>query len=217
MNLVPGNWFELKNINKLKTKKYTLEELKSEILTQIYDRSEKLAVINRSLLVKYPKSTIDDITFYLDDTKFNEMIKKLEAETRHPIITFHGTTKLDNVQSINKNGYIIPGKHKQNTNITVKIKHGSAYGSGIYSSPFFDKCLTYTTPDESKYVYVLFNLTFLGRMTMISPDLRIHPKINSSGGVYEDGTNTRILFGLEQIISADPDRIIPIGVIKIKI
>lgn len=61
MYLVPGNWFGLKNINYAKTKKYTREELEKELLEHIYDRFEKLSIINRTLLSKYPKSEMAEI------------------------------------------------------------------------------------------------------------------------------------------------------------
>ena len=214
LNLVPGNWFELKNINKEKIDSYDIDSFKKEILSQVNDRSEKLDFVDRTFLAKYPKAHIDEITFHLDNSKFKRLAKILESEKRHPIITFHGTTNLTIIKSILEHGYIIPGQQNE---IIVKKKHGSAYGSGIYSSPFLDKSLFYTMPDNVKCVYVLINLQFLGTMKLIPPNGEYVDFKPPMQGVYPDGSNTRIVYGLEQVISADPQRVVPIAVIKINV
>lgn len=213
--LMPGNWFELKNINKDKIQPYDLNMLKSEILQQINSRAEKLDFINSFLNYDNQNATVENITFNLDKDRFNKIAKVLSKETRHPIITFHGT-KPDAVESIFKHGYIIPGDNGMPT--MVKKAHGAAYGTGIYSSPFFNKANYYATPDANGYIYIIVNILFPGKAILIPP---LHtPNIQKgrpTQGFYPDGTNTRIVYGLEQIISADPDRIIPIAVMKIKI
>ena len=37
------------------------------------------------------------------------------------------------------------------------------------------------------------------------------------GGAYSDGCHTRIVYGLDQIISASVDRVVPIAVMKINV
>jgi hypothetical protein len=199
--LVPGNWFELKNINKNKVIPYDIESLKQEILNQVFNRSENLQIINVTYGKPYHNINNEDITLYLDKEKFQNIGELLSHETRHPIMTFHGTNNLETVKSIFSSGYLIPGKNG------IKIKHGSAYGKGIYSSPFFDKALAYTHPDKNQSVYVLINILFLGKAKMISPQV--------SGYKKEDNTiHTKIVFGLDQLISLDESRVIPVGVIK---
>jgi hypothetical protein len=219
---MPGNWFELKNINIDKIYPYDRESFKEEILNQVSDRSEKLRFINLSFGSAYHNNIIEDIEFYLDEKKFSRMIEILKTETRHPIITFHGTS-LDAVNSILANGYIIPGstfceqkgKSKKNNTI-VKKAHGSAYGIGIYSSPFFDKAMYYTKPDNAKYVYILINIVFLGTMKLIPISTNFTDLKAPVNGIYSDGSNTRIVYGLEQLVIAESKRIFPIAVIKIK-
>ena len=46
--LVPGNWFELKNINAEKTYPYDLDALKNEIINQVNTRAEKLSFVDIS-------------------------------------------------------------------------------------------------------------------------------------------------------------------------
>lgn len=202
--LVPGNWFELKNINKEKVQPYNRKSLKEEILNQVFNRSENLKIIDITFGQPYKNIKDEDITMYLDREKFNKINKVLQSEMRHPIITFHGTNSLITVESILAEGYIVPGTNKK-----VKVRNGSMYGNGVYSSPHFDKALAYTRPDESKCVYILINILFLGKAKMISPN--VFNKI-------EDKTiDTKIVFGLDQIISIDENKIIPVGVIKMKI
>lgn len=220
---MPGNWFEIKNINHDKTFPYDLDALKDEILKQIMDRAEKLSIINIDFGNIYPKNTIEDIDFYLDQEQFAEIAEMMKNETRHPMVTFHGTTKLETVMSIIEHGYLIPGD--PNSIIVIQKAHGAAYGPGVYSTPFFDKAMYYTRSSETKYVYILVNFLLLGKIKMI-PAAGIldkaYPKVvTSSDGivdhVYKDGSNTRIVFGLDQIISANKKRVVPMGVIRIKI
>ena len=216
--LVPGNWFELRNINIDKIYPFDIDEFQREILNQVNSRSDKLSFIDIAFGKKYSNNTIENIDFYLDKNKFNNITELISGEIRHPIITFHGTSNLNAVNSILENGYIIPGVKDPNKNIVIKRTHGSVYGIGIYSSPFFDKAMCYTTPDKIKYVYVLVNIVILGKFKLIPPDgsqtLYHNPPTN---GCYSDGSNTRIVYGLEQLVCADPKRIIPIAVMKISI
>jgi hypothetical protein len=200
--LVPGNWFDLKNINKDKTYPYDLESLKAEILNQVSNRSENLRHINLNFGNQYKNATEYDIEMRFDEAKFNKISQLLSEETRHPIISFHGTSP-SAIESIFRKGYLIPGKDG------VKVKHGAVYGNGVYSSPHFDKALMYSHPDESKCVYVLVNLLFLGKARLIPP--------NKEFGMEDKTIDTKIVFGLEQIVSTNSDKIVPVGVIKIKI
>lgn len=207
---MPGNWFELKNTNTDKTVPYDIEMLKEEITNQVNNRSEKLNFIDISFGKKYKKNTVDDIKFHLDENKFAQIANMLQSETRHPIITFHGSSH-DAVKSIIDGGYIIPGTGK------IKKTHGSAYGNGVYSSPFFDKAMYYTCATNTKCVYILINMVFLGKMKMIPPSNSLTDFSKPVNGVYKDGSNTRIVYGLEQLICADSQRIIPVAIMEINI
>jgi len=214
MYLMPGNWFDLKNINYEKTYPYDIKTLSEEVVNQVNNRSEKLSDINLSFSSHYSTNTIRDIIFHLDTNRFNKMADLLNRETRHPIITFHGTTNRDTVESILAHGYIIPGS-KIGDKI-IRGVHGAAYGTGIYSSSHFGKAMMYTRPDGTKTVYVLINMIFLGVMKLIPPGCTPGHDMPANG-FYQDGSNTRIVYGLEQLISADPNRIIPVAVMTINI
>ena len=79
--------------------------------------------------------------------------------------------------------------------------------------------MCYTSPDRIKYVYVLINIVILGKFKLIAPGGNETIKHNPppTNGCYSDGSNTRIVYGLEQLVCADPKRIIPIAVMKISI
>jgi len=216
MYLMPGNWFELKNINHDKTHPYDQDTFIKEIFDQVTNRSDKLNFIELTFGKKYSKSVVQDIQFHLDEKKFKMMSQILQTEKRHPIITFHGTSNLNAVNSILDNGYIIPGDKNKN-NVAIKKTHGSAYGIGIYSSPFFDKAMYYTTPDNTTYAYVLINIVYLGTMKLIPPGGKFNNHNAPIKGIYDDGCNTRIVYGLEQLVSADADRVIPVAVMAINI
>lgn len=204
--LMPGNWFTLQNVNPHKLCPFDQEMIQNEILEQICNRDDNLSFINLTFEQSYKNSVIESIDFYLGK-KLDLMASLMPSEKFHPIMTFHGTSSKQVVDSILENGYILPEKDK--------VAHGSAYGVGVYSSPFFNKCTYYTTPDNMKYIYLLVNMVFLGKMKMISPQVKAVPR--PTNGVFGDGYDTRVLYGLDQLVSADPKRVVPLGVISIKV
>lgn len=214
--LMPGNWYELRKFNLEKTIPYDINSLKEEILSQVNDRYNKLNFIEISFFSKYAQKNIESIDFYINKEKMKCMNQFLQNEKRHPIVTFHGTTNINTVESIIKHGYIIPGMAN---GLNVIKAHGSAYGTGVYSSPHFEKSMGYTIPDQTKYVYIIINLLFLGVMKLIPFDSSLTSDLHTKpiNGHYSDNTNTRIVYGMDQIISADPSRVVPIAVMKIKI
>lgn len=214
--LMPGNWFEIKNIDADKTHPFDLENLQVEISNQINNRNEKLDFINISFGNGRGKNIVEETIFHLNDSKFAVMSKILSTEKRHPIITFHGTS-LVAVDSILANGYVIPQLTKNKE--IVKVANGANYGVGIYTSPFYDMVLRYCRESASKYVYVLVNIVFLGVIKLIPPNCANNLTDYSVpvDGVYADGSNTRIVYGLEQIISADSSKVFPVAILKIKI
>jgi len=203
--LIPGNWFELRTINKSKTQPYDMQMLQDEVLNQVVTRSEKLSVINVAYAQTYSSANIEDINIELTSERFGRIAEFLETESRHPIVTFHGTTKSNVVDSILSGGYIIPGKENGKG---IRAIHGTAYGSGVYSTPHLDKALHYTQRDTESYVYVLINLVMMGSAVLLPPTA--HKSADSN-------IDTKIVHGLDQLISTDSSRIIPIGVMKIKV
>ena len=213
--LCPGNWFDLRTFNKEQSQPFDLFSLQKEIYDQVNARDKNLEFIKESYPNGYGKSELSDIEFRLNDSTINKFSKMMKTERMHPIITFHGTPRKENVESIFNTGYIIPGTTVNG--VTSKTNAGAVFGTGIYSSPHFNKAQSYTAPDNSKMIYVLINLLFLGKMKLIPPSKLGVDFSAPQNGVYADGTNTRIVYGLDQIISADTSRIIPVGVMKIKI
>jgi len=210
--LCPGNWFELRTIKKNLLEPYDMVKLQKEILDQVSSRSDKLESIDVSFGTIYGKDSLEKIALHLDEKKFEQMIKLSEQEKLHPIITFHGTPSYDNVTGILEKGYLIPGKDVKE----IKVTNGKMYGIGIYSSPHFDKASHYTALSKKQTAYILINIVFLGKMHLIPPGGNNTKYSEPKNGIYADGIHTRVVYGLEQLISADPHRVIPVGVMHLK-
>jgi hypothetical protein len=209
--LCEGNWFELKNFRKENSRPYDLESLVSEIQTQVDSRKDNLKFIDINFHKQYQNVVTEEIKWNLSLEQFQRICTNYPDEKVHPIITFHGTTDSKVVENIFRIGYIVPGTNG------IRIAHGSAYGNGVYSSPHFDKAMYYTKPDGS-HVYVLINLVFPGKTKLVPPAASgFVDRSNPVGGTFADGTHTRIVYGLEQLVTADADRVVPIGVMKLKI
>jgi hypothetical protein len=225
INLIPGNWFELKILNKNKTSIYDINRFKNEIINQIADISEKLSIINIKFSKTYKKTDIQDIEFYITDEMFAKINSMLENnnEKRHPLLTFHGTTRYEVVESIISNGYMIP--NDPDSEIKITTAHGAIYGPGVYTTPHIDKALSYTRLNTNgSHVYLIVNFLLLGNAKIISSCLGIDhsfpkKKIFDDGSIdyyYSDNTNTRIVNGMEQIISANKYRVFPVATIRIQ-
>ena len=207
---MPGNWFSIRNMNKKKLFPYDLDSFKEEIISQVTERSEKLADIETCYNSKNKLITKEKITFYIDENKFRKIQKLASKEKRHPIITFHGTSNKATDAIINSK-YIIPQMEKGK----VHVSHGAMYGIGVYSSPFFDKAKCYTGKQTSS-TRLIINILFLGTMKMIPQFGGIVDKMPPIEGLYVDNSNTHVVYGLDQIISADPERVIPVAIIETK-
>jgi Poly(ADP-ribose) polymerase catalytic domain. len=205
--VMKGNWFELRKYDPDKTFPCDRETLQNEILEQVNSRSEKLDFIDISFGQSYRNKIVEDIIFDLDQNKFQSIAEKMIGETKHPIITFHGTS-YEAIQSILAGSYLLPGKDS-----VIKIAHGWAYGPGVYSSPHLDKAMYYTKVHNS-YVYVLINLVFVGKVKLVGSNQAGYQIKNNC---YADGCHTRIVYGLEQVVSPDPARVVPVGFLKIKV
>lgn len=195
--LIPGNWFELKNIIIEKTIPYDEDSFIIELSKQIKSSEENLSVIN----AHYPiiNTNTKNIEFYLSEEKFSTIASILQSEKAHPIITFHGTS-LQSAQSIIKNGYNLPGENG------VKSINGLAHGKGIYSTPFYQKAMSYAVSNNhSNIIALVVNILFLGKAKMMA-----------QGSINNDCIDTKILYGMDQFVTINPQRIIPLAIIRIE-
>lgn len=206
-----SNWFE-SHYMKADTERlfpYDIESLENEIRDQVSKRYENTAIFKDRL--KTNERTLNEsIDFRISEMAMGRMASYMEAEIIHPIITFHGTS-LEACTNIIDNGYDIAGLKDSK----IKTAHGARYGYGVYTSPFFDFAKLYSTkkPGESKYV--LINLVFCGKFKLVPNNSSLVDKSKPVNNKYNDGTDTHIIYGYEQIISADPDRVIPIAIITL--
>lgn len=149
----------------------------------------------------YSDATIKSIKYYLSDETFAKLISLNEQETYHPIITFHGTNAKAR-RAILLEGYKAPGINGG------KSAHGAIYGPGVYTSHFLHKASSYGEKT------LLINIVFLGKVKLIEPTPK--PVSAPKNGFYSDGVNTRIVYGLDQVVSGDPSRVVPIGLVTIQ-
>lgn len=208
MYLMPGDWYQLKNIDHSKTFPYNLQTLQQEIVNQINSNADKLEFIRQSMNFPTKRGLKYEIDFHLDQTKFNLMADLLVGEKRHPIITFHGTN-IAATNAIISNGYAIAGLEGG-----VRIANGAVYGKGVYSSPFYDKA-TYYARNDNGVVHILVNMMFLGVIKMIPASNSMTNLSDPVDGLFSDGSNTRVVYGLDQIICASSQRVIPVAVIHV--
>lgn len=200
-----NNWFLLQQKIPTKLEPFSIETFKIEVERQLNDPN-KLETIELTFGKHYPNYKIELVDFNIDDAKFEKMIKLSENEKNHPMLTFHGTS-ITSVRSILNEGYKVPTTRSAKVKNNITIKNGAMYGYGVYTSPFFDKAMYYTVPENEHYVYLIVNFLVLGKIKLIPP-------IPSQ---LQNNSDTNIVFGLEQIISSDPNLVIPIAILTIKI
>lgn len=209
--LVPGNWFEIKNLKTDKVWPYDFEAFKAEVLNQVSNRSEMLGFIKSNYGSHYGANNkfVENVIFHLDEEKFEQLAAQAASEKCHPILTFHGTSPAA-TDAILETGYRIPQMTKG-----VKVAHGAMYGVGVYTSPFFDKAISYVGQQpQQQGVALLINMVFLGTVKMIPPGGKVDNKV-PVGGIHSDGSHTRVVFGLDQLMTSDPIRVVPIAVVEV--
>eukprot|EP01060_Flectonema_neradi_P008351 TRINITY_DN15979_c0_g1_i1.p1 TRINITY_DN15979_c0_g1~~TRINITY_DN15979_c0_g1_i1.p1 ORF type:complete len:1148 (+),score=211.02 TRINITY_DN15979_c0_g1_i1:293-3445(+) len=136
-------------------------------------------------------------------------------EVHCPLLTFHGTSSVDTVNSILKHGYVLPGDRHPVLGDMNYAQHGSYYGVGVYTSTKKEMSALYNTCDSEGSTYLVLNIVMLGNIEWLEPG-KEGEVIPNSLYCYEGGINTRSLPDLGQVISADPKRVFPIGYVCIR-
>lgn len=191
-----GNWFELRT-----KKEHLLETMGKQAFQEyIADQVTKCEHLLNDINSMHRQLAVSKIEINISDELFQRMIQVNDTEKMQPIITFHGTNS-NAMAKILQEGYKAPGINGGTR------AHGDMYGPGVYSSHFLSKAAAYGTKT------LLINIIFLGKVKLINSRLDGSP-VN---GVYPDGTNTRIVFGLDQVISGDPNRVFPVGLVSVTI
>lgn len=254
------NWFQLNSVghycNELdydqfveelklqveKSKKGVFRDIVSEILQEDYEDSGK----KKKGKKKYEQFEFE-MDLVVDETRFNQMCQtaKKVGGKYAPILTYHGTTRPENINKIVKNGYIRSGQFDYNTGNVINSMHGQYYGDGIYSSTKFDVTKWYSFLDQHNSIQLVLNMVFLGNTCYLDDKLS-YDGLNTPNvdGCYEgvcgiehtigttrSGKNLR--FGTEYhtttgqfntlakpdlslIVSGNSDNIVPIGILTFK-
>ena len=198
------SWLVLNHLNTGERKEFTIPELEQELIKQINERYESTDFFQNNY--KNCKSgSKESYEFHIDKLMIAKMNSLLQDEKMHPILTFHGTEK-DICYKIIEMGYRVPGKDG------VKIRHGNAWGPGIYTSPFFDFASNYAGRGKIEK-YHLINLVFLGKHKMIGT----RDNIRIVDDRFTNNTDTKIIFGYSQVISSDTNRVFPLGIMKLSL
>jgi hypothetical protein len=215
VNLMPGNWFTLRKMNLQKSEPYDIDKLQAEILNHIANREEKMEDFgDAARQFMFDKRRIQAVEIKLDEVKFKRIAEIMETETNHPIFTFHGTVS-NAIDSILENGYILQGD-KNSKQMLKRVIDSGWYGRGIYSSPHIAAAAAYTAPDSKGLSYILINLLFLGVTKLISPNHDRSDGEIANEGFFKDGSNTRVIYGFSEMVTARPKCMIPIGYVVIK-
>lgn len=196
MKVMKGSWFELRT-----KKEHLLETMDKQAFQEyVTDQVSRCKHLLDDINSPHRQLTVSKIDINISDDMFQRMIQVNELEKMQPIITFHGTTATA-MEKILQEGYKAPGVNGGTR------AHGDIYGPGVYSSHFLSKAAAYGTNT------LLINIIFLGKVKLLNTRLNGSP-VN---GTYPDGTNTRVVFGLDQVISGDPNRVFPIGLVSVTI
>jgi hypothetical protein len=201
LNLVPGNWFELKTYSLEKSEPFNKVRFEAYLRQHIETWHDKIAHIQGVANVDVP---IKNIEFCLTDEKMFKISEMLQNEKRHPLITFHGTNS-QNIAPITKGGYLIAGVDN------VKRAHGAARGVGVYSSPHLSVAAGYASGNTRK---IIVNFVLIGKPKLVA-DIEANVARDDKTKAYKDGTTTRILYGITMLISSDSERIIPVAVLTL--
>lgn len=194
-----------------KAKQYTLEKDFSLFNTEITCKN-KLKLYKEKFIVKDMKCVIDDIKF----KKMVEISKKIKSKYP-PILTLHGTTSTNNINSIVKHGYIMPYDLHPDTGYTLGMSHGNVYGDGIYTTQDFETAWWFSFNDESKSLYLLINLVFLGDADYVY-EYNDGLTVPIDEVYYGDTKNyhTKIMPNVNKILSASPKYVFPIYICELE-
>ncbi|CAF0733893.1 unnamed protein product [Adineta steineri] len=114
----------------------------------------------------------------------NDFMKRFNENTSYyPHLVYHGT-KLTNIKSILRYGFLIPNQpHPTNTKAPIiATQNGSAYGAGIYCSETADYSLSYTNTTNTLLVCAAL------------------PKRNGAGSIERSHGNILVLSHVSEII-----------------
>eukprot|EP01064_Diplonema_japonicum_P023736 TRINITY_DN34147_c0_g1_i1.p1 TRINITY_DN34147_c0_g1~~TRINITY_DN34147_c0_g1_i1.p1 ORF type:complete len:1125 (+),score=306.70 TRINITY_DN34147_c0_g1_i1:38-3412(+) len=157
-----------------------------------------------------------DVDISIDDKMFDAMCEMQKDEEYCPLLTFHGTSSVDVVNSILKHGYLLPGEPHPVLGNMHYSQHGSYYGMGVYTSTKKEMSALYNTVDAEGSTYLLLNIVMLGNVEWLKHGRQEGEVVPNSENVYEGNVHTRALPDLLEVISADPKRVFPVGYVCIK-
>ncbi|CAH0030277.1 unnamed protein product [Clonostachys rhizophaga] len=133
-----------------------------------------------------------------------------------PRLTFHGT-QCQNVPSIVRHGFVAPGARNPEQGAAQKVRCGSTYGRGIYSSPSAAFSLTYS---DGKLVRDS-NKEFSGLKLIVCATIMGRPRVMFRDDEWRaedkawEGADSHVANGGMEYIVFDAAQIIPVYVVHL--
>ena len=170
--------------------------------------------------------TVEPTSFLTEEKAFNQIAKLWKSSLEFggsysPLMTWHGTRNPDNITQIIAKGYKHPGEFDIESGECIDMRHGNAYGNGIYTSVMFEKSRMYSFMDNTGRTMLLVNLVILGRVKFIpangnvylqvSPGSRTWKHILDEDGLPDDSEyDTLALPDLREVISSRAEWVVPL-------
>ena len=134
------------------------ERLSKEIRTAIQSQPSILSVKDFQLVItreSYDK--IKDSVSCIKEKYGNN------SEYVEPMLVYHSTQDIDKMNSILKDGYLLPGQQHRSQLWSLRMQNGAAYGDGVYCSPHFDISSWYSFVDINNQIQLIVNVLIAGR------------------------------------------------------
>jgi hypothetical protein len=159
-----------------------------------------------------------------ESNESDEADETAKAPGYYPLLTFHGTSSTDVVNSIIKYGYLLPYDIHPGTGEITNMSNGNYYGDGIYTSTKFYTSRWYSFTDFKWCTQLLVNFVMVGDVDFIP----VNPKnINDYNKFGDRGLiiphpkthrysynnmnyDTRALPDLNVVVSSSGNNVIPL-------
>jgi hypothetical protein len=202
-----------------------------------YNYSQTIKLLEERIKIhmkKFEKSklileNIESIIYEESFDRFAKLAKEYYTkESKTPCVTFHGTNCIDTVESIIRNGYLMPGEQCPETGRIISYLNGNYYGDGIYTSHFPNLAECYSFIDNNGSIILLANLIIPGNVKFLEEEKNYGIMIPYQGSfkyIYpkkekpkKDTTTYQTIVSPDGkiIVTSKSDLVIPIFKLKIK-
>lgn len=184
-----------------------------------YDYTSFVEYIKKNIKEKdfseilYEKFTIDNLKIIITESKFNEIIEQngMLQNKYFPVFTFHATNNMSKINSITKNGYLMPGEMHPTESYTLKMQNGKCYGDGIYSTTDVDLAWWFSYIDYTGSISLIINIVLTGDIKFIN-DAKSEKILDN---LFEEKYNNLCDFNKNVFVSASNKYIYPVAILNL--